>query len=137
MPTSLADYSVIHRGKLTVSRDQRSHVERFDVYDDIVRPDERSRHVSKRPVLFFYADPSGDAKNLRCTIEMGGVPLREVFNYQYSGGTGRAHSVVLDHEDVYFNRRDATHRSAIQIQYISGEGSVSFSDIILWYQRWI
>ena len=126
MPTSLADYSVIRDSKLTLRADQHETVT-CNAPADIVRTEE-SPHTSKRPILAFFADPSGNAENLRCTIEIND---REVFNYSYSGGVGRAHYEVIRHEDVVVDR------NTIQFRCLSGEGSISFSDIILWYQRFV
>lgn len=129
MATSIADYRVIRDSKITLRADQQETYD-FGLDADMIQRVESSGHGSKRPVLVFYADPSGDARNLRCRIEINN---REVFSYRYSGGTGRAHSVVIG--NPYELRLADTN--TIQFICLSGKGSISFSDIVLWYQRWI
>ena len=128
MPTSLADYTVIKGGSITLRTDQQETYD-FNMYEDMIQRVDRSGHGSKRPVLVFFADPA-DAENLLCKIEINN---REVFSYRYTGGTGRTHSVVIDNPyDLRFD-----NSNTIQFVCLSGEGSISFSDIVLLYQRWI
>lgn len=119
--TTLADYFVVRDTPVTLRAGQHESFT-FDVPADKVRSG-----GSKRPIVAFYADPSGDARNLSCVIQLNG---RAVFSYPYTGGTGREHFEVVNHEDLI---PDTLNSIRLSVQ--SGEGSVKISDIILWFQR--
>jgi hypothetical protein len=94
----------------------------------ILVPDDAVRSgSSKRPVLAFFADPSGDASNLRASVSVNG---NEIVNYRYSGGTGRGHWEVFGHDGLRVGERNE-----IRFSVTSGTGTMNFSDIILWLQR--
>jgi hypothetical protein len=119
--TTLADYIVIRDTKFEL-RPHQEQTFTFDIYEDIVRSG-----GSKRPIIAFFADPSGNAKNLRCEFEINDQVIGD---YRYSGGVGRGHWEVLRHENL-----NAGATNTIQFRVESGEGSVGFSDVILWFQR--
>lgn len=119
--TTLADYVVIRDTGFEL-RPGQEQTYQFDVPGDIV-----SAGGSKRPILAFFADPSGNAKNLRCEFEINDQVVK---SYRYSGGVGRGHWEVLRHENL-----NAGATNTIQFRVESGEGSVGFSDVILWFQR--
>jgi hypothetical protein len=119
--TTLADYVVIRDTGFEL-RPSQEQTYQFDLYEDIV-----SSGGSKRPILAFFADPSGNAKNLRCEIEINDQVVK---TYRYSGGVGREHCEVLKHENL-----NAGATNTIQFRVESGDGSVGFSDVILWFQR--
>ena len=118
---TLADYVVIRDGKFEL-RPHQEQTYQFDVDRDIV-----SSGGSKRPILAFFGDQNGNAKNLMCEIEINDQVVK---TYSYSGGVGREHCEVLSHENL-----NAGATNTIQFRVESGEGSVGFSDVILWFQR--
>jgi hypothetical protein len=119
--TSLADYKVIRDTKFSLRPGQERSFE-FSIYRDTV-----GSGGSKRPVLSYFADPSGDARNLTYRIFLNGT---EIANYSYSGGVGRGHQEVLSHGSI-----NAGETNVLEFRVQSGEGSVGFSDVILWFQR--
>ena len=119
--TTLADYIVIKDTKFKLRLRQKKKF-KFDAPRDIARSGE-----SKRPIIAFFADPSGNAQNLMCEFEIND---QVIDNYAYFGGVDRGHWVVLKHENL-----NAGAENTLQFRVESGVGSVVFSDVILWFQR--
>ena len=119
--TTLADYKVVRDTKFDLSSGRENSFE-LVLPRDLVRSGN-----SKRPMISFFADPSGNARALRCTIRING---QRVVDYTYSGGVGRQHTEVLRHDQL---NPGETNRITFRVE--SGSGSVSFSDVVLWYQR--
>ena len=119
--TTLADYKVVRDTKFNLSSGRENSFE-LVLPTDLVRSGN-----SKRPMISFFADPSGNARALRCTIRING---QRVVDYTYSGGVGRQHTEVLRHDQL---NPGETNRITFRVE--SGSGSVSFSDVVLWYQR--
>ncbi len=120
---SVADYVVIRDTKFELRRDHEQTFT-FNVPENIV-----VSGGSRRPIIAYFADPSGNAKNLRCEIEIND---QIVSTYSYSGGVGRGHFEVLRHTNL-----NAGDTNTIQFRVESGEGSIGFSDVILWFQRMV
>jgi hypothetical protein len=118
---TLADYQLIRDTAIELSSGE-NHAFEFVLPDDAV-----SSGHSKRPILAFFADPSGNANNLRLVATMNGA---EVFNYRYSGGVGRGHWEAFTHDHL---RIGATN--TLQLSVASGTGRMNVSDIVIWYQR--
>ena len=119
--TTLADYKVVRDTKFNLRSGQEESFE-LVLPGDLVRSGN-----SKRPMISFFADPSGDAQDLKCRIEVNG---QRVVSYTYSGGVGRQHTEVLRHDQL-----NSGETNRIQFRVESGRGSVGFSDVVLWYQR--
>jgi hypothetical protein len=118
---SLADYVIIRDSKFELWKHQEQ-VFQFDLDGNIV-----SSGGSKRPIIAFFADPSSNAALLTCEIEINDQVVK---TYRYSGGVGREHCEVLSHENLIPGE---TNR--IRFRVVAGDGSVGFSDVILWFQR--
>lgn len=119
--TTLADYSVIRDTKFRLqSGEARTFT--FGMYSDIV-----GSGGSKRPIISFFADPSGNARNLKYKVFLNG---QQIVDYSYTGGVGRAHQEVLQHDNV-----NVGETNLMEFRVESGEGSVGFSDVVLWFQR--
>jgi hypothetical protein len=117
---SLADYFVIRDTSFNLAAGQQ---QTFPV--DVPREIKRSGG-SKRPILSYFTDPSSNAENLRLVIE---VNNREVSSYRYTGGVGRGHQEILNHENL-----NAGVENTFRFRVESGRGSVNLSDIVLWFQ---
>lgn len=118
---TLADYILMRDSSFSLRAGENREFE-LELPDDTV-----GSGFSKRPVLAFFADPSGDARNLRLTASMNGT---EIFSYPYSGGVGRAHWEAFTHDHL---RIGTSNR--IRFAVASGSGTMHISDVILWYQR--
>jgi len=118
---TLADYQLIRDTVIALGAGENQAFE-FVLPDDAVA----SGH-SKRPVLAFFADPSGDASSLRLVANMNGA---EIFSYRYSGGVGRGHWEAFTHDHLRIGASNT-----LQLSVPSGTGRMNVSDIILWYQR--
>ena len=119
--TTLADYKVVRDTKFDLSSGRENSFE-LVLSRDLVRSGN-----SKRPMISFFSDPRSNARALRCTIQING---QRVVDYTYSGGVGRQHTEVLRHDQL---NPGETNRIMFRVE--SGSGSVSFSDVVLWYQR--
>lgn len=135
MATSLADYKIISDSGFTLTPGEDRSYD-FTVNTDIVRFSSDYHRYSQRPILAYFADPSGDAENLQVIIEINpgitSATVSDVSSYRYSGGTGRAHFEVLRHGNLQPDRTNE-----LRFTCDSGEGSIKVSDIIIWYQRLI
>jgi hypothetical protein len=82
--------------------------------------------IERYSVLFYKLDPSSSASNLKYDIEINST---KVESGSLTGGVMRS-----KHEAVQANI--LTHGSnSIQYEVKSGSGSVTFSDVILYYRR--
>ena len=120
MTATLADYIVVQDSSFSLRPGEEKTFE-FHIPSDRV-----NSGTSKRPIVSFFADPSSNAKNLKCEYEIND---QEVGHFRYSGGTARGHSEVIRHNDL------DTGKNTIQFRVESGEGSVNISDIVIWHQR--
>jgi hypothetical protein len=121
MSTSLADYTVIRDTTFALSSGATRHFE-FALPSDLV-----TAGNSKRPVLTHFCDPSPNANDLRARIF---VNDQLVSDYTYSGGVGRGRSEVLQRNNL---RPGATNKMRFTVS--DGQGSLDFSDVVLWFKR--
>jgi hypothetical protein len=118
--TTLADYCVIKHEAVRVQRGYPHSTHFFDTYSDIA-----TSGGSKRPVLTFFVDPASDADDTHLSVSINGTVI---FRYTYSGGVGRSHTVVFDHESL----QPTGNRLHIENQT---EGELRISDLVVWFQR--
>jgi hypothetical protein len=144
MPTSLADYIVIHDTAIELGThtavghpagDSRSFP--IEVPEDIVEST-----GSKRPFLTFFVDPSSDAPRTRLSVSFYRPSLvtdryANIFTYSYRGGVGRSHIEV-------FPTHLLTRYSPVSLSLTrvvdpddadTQRGILYVSDIVLWFQR--
>lgn len=138
--TTLADYYVIQASKRNLDvghiwggggpgRDDvagESVEFSFEVTSDMV-----SSGGSKRPFLTFFVDPSSDAEEIYLQVRINGS---ELMRYCYSGGVGRAHIEILRHEDLQIGGPN-TLLFFRMAPIGRDKGTISFSDVVLWFQR--
>jgi hypothetical protein len=119
--TSLADYMVIRDTKFSLRAGQQRSFN-FSMYADTV-----GSGGSKRPILSYFADPSGDASSLAYRVFLNGTRIAD---YSYTGGVGRGHQEVLRHDNI-----NTGETNVLEFRVESGAGSVGFSDVVMWFQR--
>jgi hypothetical protein len=78
-------------------------------------------------IIAFLADPSSDASNLECEIHINTTLVRSP---KFNGGTLRAFWEAFGGEILISGQSNG-----VKFEVISGTGSVSFSDVILWLRK--
>jgi len=113
----VCDYSVIKDGTFILNPNQ-DHTTTFKLPNDA--------KIDSYSVLFYMLDPSSGADNLTYDVE---INSKKVGSASLSGGVTRS-----KHEAVQKNILKHGSNS-IQFEVKSGSGSVTFSDVILYFRR--
>ncbi|MCA9472498.1 MAG: hypothetical protein MRJ96_16750 [Nitrospirales bacterium] len=124
---TLADYKVLLDHSFTLSASE-SHTLTFELPSDTALPAATGDGTAvQRPIIMFMADPTNDANGLNCEITINGdTAISTTFNE----GVRRTM-----HESIGGNRFLTGKMNSLQFSVIDGTGSVSFSDVVVWFQR--
>jgi hypothetical protein len=123
----LAYYDVLRDGVFTIPAFNPSPVTlNFNPTDDIVLEDPLKHH----PVLSYRVDPEA-AQDLEFTVSVRTIQGidRVVSSFKLDGTVSRT---VFEPVDPSFLEKG---NNPIIFKYISGEGNLHFSDVIMWYKR--
>ena len=80
-----------------------------------------------RPLLCCRVDPSSDARNLELSVQING---RDNINVTLGGTVSRSFMEIVPHQDVNKGNNNITFEVANK-----GTGTLSISDVIMWYKR--
>lgn len=118
---TVADYLVIRDDSFTLGNNQERTLS-FSL-GSIVSDNDGAR----RPFLAFMLDSSSNASNLAVTIEVNDQPIR---SFQISNDAALGVWEVFGSNILNINGNNT-----IQFRVESGVGTVTFSDVILWFQQ--
>lgn len=124
----VADYKVLLDHSFTVRVGDPAHVITFELPTQTVLPAATGDGTApQRPILMMMVNPSSDAAGLACLITINGVTA---LNVSFDSAVRRAM-----YETIGGNRFIANAPNTFEFTATAGTGSVSFSDIVVWFQR--
>ena len=118
--STLADYIALQDGPVTLSRDQETTFG-FSFPGNVNLGDGDTRLV-----LSYMLDSSGGA-NKNYDIDVNDVRVND-----FTVSDGEPHAVS---EVINGSKFAASGENTIQFRMESGSGSITFSDVVLWFQR--
>ncbi len=120
----ISDYHAITDGSFVLSPDgSRSESINFNPPNDI----KRDNNID-RPILCFRVDPSNNANNLQLTVQINGFNIG--VSPTLSGTVSRTYLEIVRHGIVDTGNNNITFEIAN-----TGTGSLTISDVIVWFQR--
>ncbi len=124
---TLADYKVLIDHAFTLSAGE-TYTLTFELPSDTALPAiAGDGSAPQRPLIMFMVNPTNNADRLKCEITLNGVmALPTTFNDSVRRTM---------HESIGGDRFLPGAENSLEFNVVSGTGSVSFSDVVVWFQR--
>ncbi len=123
----LADYKVLIDHAFTLSASE-THTLEFELPSDAALPAATGDGTApQRPLIMFTANPTNSASGLNCEIRINGDMAMSI---TFNEGVRRTL-----HESIGGNRFLPGAVNSLEFNVVDGTGSVSFSDVVVWFQR--